>query len=41
MPTFLLDFLGEKDPAALIRTLIKYERTEEAFRASIKCLKVR
>ncbi|GAA5940387.1 uncharacterized protein JCM15063_002619 [Sporobolomyces koalae] len=39
IPTFLTEFLLEHQPRALLRTLIRYDRLEEAFRYSLETIK--
>ncbi len=41
VPTFLTDFLVANDAQALIRTMLRYDRLEDAFRYSQAAIKVR
>ena len=40
VPTFLTEFFLRNDPHALIRTMIKYERIDDAFRYSLSVVMV-
>lgn len=41
VPTFLSDFFLVHDAHAIIRTMIKFDRLEEAFKYSLATIKVR
>jgi len=40
-PSFLTDFLKDHDLPALLRTLVKYDRLDDAFSFSLQAVKVR
>lgn len=40
IPTFLTDFFLNHDAHALVRTMIKFDRLDEAFKASLATIKV-
>lgn len=40
VPTFLTDFFLTHDAHALVRTMIKFDRLDEAFKASLASIKV-
>lgn len=40
VPNFLTDYFLVNDPHALVRTMIKYDRLEDAFKYSLVTIKV-